>query len=341
MEVTLPVAVKFLNKGNLELSRNLASYLSSAAIEYSYLLSPHVKLILESLLNGNYGLCHVLSQIYDAAPEPINAEAKRFVEIIPKCELQEQIVVLQLLVAIAKSKPSSLLESIPQLIDLAQKPSISTAVMLVILKLAEYKPIKMSECTDSVKNVAQVVPQTVGFAAQILSAIGKSSKDRAQVALDFVLEYLPKADRALQTILLNEATKLCTKYPVLFTDKVTSVVRQRQLNNSNQIKQTPGGVTIVNLSSSVTLPVTAVASVTTPPVTLDSRLIISKTPNVAVIGNSSATTANTTIINTSNGTTTNSTIHPALLTNFMNSANGIPAVVNGGPMVPPTPPHTG
>ncbi|EAT38938.1 AAEL009213-PA [Aedes aegypti] len=319
MEVTLPVAVKFLNKGNLELSRNLASYLSSAAIEYSYLLSPHVKLILESLLNGNYGLCHVLSQIYDAAPEPINAEAKRFVEIIPKCELQEQIVILQLLVAVAKSKPSSLLDSIPQLFDLAQKPSISTAVMLVILKLAEYKPIKMSEYTDSVRNVAQTVPQTVGFAAQILSAIGKSSKDRAQVALDFVLEYLPKADRALQTILLNEATKLCTKYPVLFTDKVTSVVRQRRLNNGNQIKQTPGGVTIVNLNSSAMLP----------------------TPNVAVISNSGATTANTTIINTSNGTTTTSAIHPALLTNFMNSANGIPAVVNGGPMVPPTPPHTG
>ncbi|XP_038118531.1 protein melted [Culex quinquefasciatus] len=344
MEVTLPVAVKFLNKGNLELSRNLASYLSSAAIEYSYLLSPHVALILESLLNGNYGLCHVLSQIYEAAPEQINAEAERFVEIIPKCELQEQIVILQLLVAIAKNKPGSLVDCIPQLFELAQKAPISTAVMLVILKLSEFKPIKMSEYSESVKNVAQVVPQTIGFAAQILSAIGKSSKDRAQVALDFVLEYLPKADRPLQTILLNEATKLCTKYPVLFTDKVTSVVRQRQLNN-NQIKQTPGGVTIVNLNSSATLPVTTTTAttVTTPPVTLDTRPIFSKTPNVAVMTSSTAATptsatsnGHTTVINTSNGTTTTSTsIHPALLTNFMNSANSTPVAV------PPTPPHTG
>lgn len=52
MEVALPVAVKFLNKGNKELSSNLASYLSLAAIEYSYLLSPHVHLILESLVEG-------------------------------------------------------------------------------------------------------------------------------------------------------------------------------------------------------------------------------------------------------------------------------------------------
>ncbi|XP_055535092.1 protein melted [Wyeomyia smithii] len=350
MEVTLPVAVKFLNKGNLELSRNLASYLSSAAIEYSSLLSPHVELILESLLSGNYGLCHVLSQIYEAASEPINAKAERFVEIIPRCEHQEQIVILQLLVAIAKNKPSSLLDCIPKLFELAQKPSISTAVMLVILKLAECRPIKMSEYTESVKNTAQVIPQTVGFAAQILSAIGKSSKDRAQVALDFVLEYLPKADRPLQTTLLNEATKLCTKYPVLFTDKVTSVVRQRQLNNNNQVKQTPTGVTIVNLNSSATLPVVTAPSMTmTPPVTLDTRSIISKTPNVAVISNgnagplgatASSSLVSTTVINTSNGTTT-STIHPALLTNFMNSANGTLAVNGGAPVVPPTPPHTG
>ncbi|XP_055627442.1 protein melted [Toxorhynchites rutilus septentrionalis] len=339
MEVTLPVAVKFLNKGNLELSRNLASYLSSAAIEYSYLLSPYVKLILDSLLNGNYGLCHVLSQIYDAAPEPINTEAERFVEIIPKCDLQEQIVILQLLGAIAKNKPSSLLGSIPQLFELAQKPAISAAVMLVILKLVDFKPIKMSEYTESVKNVAQVVPQSVGFAAQILSAIGKSNKDRAQVALDFVLEYLPKADRSLQTILLNEATKLCTKFPVLFTDKVTSVVRQRQLNNNNnnnQIKLTQGGVTIVNLNSSATLPVSTTAS------SMASSAIIPKTPNVAVISNSVTMPStghnlvSTTVINTSNGTTTTSTIHPALLTNFVNTANATPAA-----NVPPTPPHTG
>ncbi|XP_055603441.1 protein melted [Uranotaenia lowii] len=355
MEVTLPVAVKFLNKGNLELSRNLASYLSSAAIEYSYLLSPHVAIILESLLSGNYGLCHVLSQIYDATPEPINAEAKRFVEIIPKCELQEQIVILQLLVTIVKNQPSMLLDSIRQLFDLALKPSISTAAMLVILKIAEYKPLKMIEYTEAIKTTAHMVPQTVGFAAQTLSAIGKTSKERAQVALDFVLEYLPKADRPLQPILLNEATKLCTKYPVLFTDKVTSVVRQRQLNN-NQVKQTSAGVTIVNLNSSATLPVTTTASVTTPPVILDTRPIISKNPHVAVINHSSNVVSNsspaattnpttvtspvsTTVINTCNGTTTTSTIHPVLLTNFINSANATPTM-NGGTTVVPHPSYT-
>ncbi|XP_061507476.1 protein melted isoform X1 [Anopheles gambiae] len=406
MEVTLPVAVKFLNQGNLELSRNLASYLSSAAIEYSYLLSPHVHVILESLLGGNYGLCHVLSQIYEATPDPINDAGPKFVEIVPRCELQEQLVILQLLVTIAKLKPSCLTESIPALLELATtRPQLSAAALLVLLKLAEAKPIKLAEYTEAFKLIAHTVPQTVGFAAQILSAIGRCGKDRAQVALDFVLEHLPRADRPLQTILLNEATKLCTKYPVLFTDKVTSVVRQRQLTNSSQIKQTAsGGVTIVNLNSSATplLPPSTSSAIGTnassaysagvqgsvangtPTSTVGlqqsgtgvssstnyttsqqgqqqhvlehGRAIVSKTPNVAIVSNGhthtggSSALMSTTVINTSNGTTLSSTIHPALLTNFMNAANGVPSsapsgtstVVNGGTtVVSPTPHHTG
>uniref|UniRef100_A0A182WJ89 PH domain-containing protein n=1 Tax=Anopheles minimus TaxID=112268 RepID=A0A182WJ89_9DIPT len=389
MEVTLPVAVKFLNQGNLELSRNLASYLSSAAIEYSYLLSPHVHVILESLLGGNYGLCHVLSQIYEATPDPINDAGPKFVEVVPRCELQEQLVILQLLVTIAKQKPSCLTESIPSLLELATtRPPLSAASLLVLLKLAESKPIKLAEYTEAFKLIAHSVPQTVGFAAQILSAIGRCGKDRAQVALDFVLEHLPRADRPLQTILLNEATKLCTKYPVLFTDKVTSVVRQRQMSNNSQIKQTAsGGVTIVNLNSSATLPTPTSTGVGTDRSSMFStgghtlgtngpstgagvgmvgssavgytgaqvhdqgRSIVSKTPNVAVISNGhthtgTAAMVSTTVINTSNGTTLSSTIHPVLLTNFMNAANGVPVtaagtVANGTSVVSPTPHHTG
>lgn len=52
-------------------------------------------------------------------------------------------------------------------------------------------------------------------------------KDRAQDALNFVLEYLPKSDKGSQSALLREATLLCSSYPVLFTDKVLAGVRQR------------------------------------------------------------------------------------------------------------------
>lgn len=52
MERALPIAVKFLHKGNIELSRNMASYLSLAAIEHANLLSPHVQPIMDSIISG-------------------------------------------------------------------------------------------------------------------------------------------------------------------------------------------------------------------------------------------------------------------------------------------------
>lgn len=52
MERALPVAVKFLHKGNKEMSRNMASYLSLAAIDHASLLSPHVQPIMDSIISG-------------------------------------------------------------------------------------------------------------------------------------------------------------------------------------------------------------------------------------------------------------------------------------------------
>jgi len=54
MKRVLPVAVKFLHKGNKVLSTNMASYLSLAAIDNSPLLSNHIQLIIDSIISGNY-----------------------------------------------------------------------------------------------------------------------------------------------------------------------------------------------------------------------------------------------------------------------------------------------
>lgn len=57
MQRALPVAVKFLHKGNRELSRNMASYLSLAAIEHAALLTPHVQPIMDSIISGEHCFC--------------------------------------------------------------------------------------------------------------------------------------------------------------------------------------------------------------------------------------------------------------------------------------------
>lgn len=105
MELALPVAVKFLPKGNKELSKNLVSYLSLAAIDYAYLLSPHVDSILDSIQSGNYGLCRILCQIHEVAPEKVVPHATMLIALLPKCELSEKLALLQLFAAIAQKKP--------------------------------------------------------------------------------------------------------------------------------------------------------------------------------------------------------------------------------------------
>lgn len=106
MELALPVSVKFLQKGNRELSKNLASYLSLAAIEYAYLLSPHIQPILDSIVgDANYGLCRLLAQLYEVAPNPLAGQAAALVRLLPVCDVQERLALLQLFAAIAQRRP--------------------------------------------------------------------------------------------------------------------------------------------------------------------------------------------------------------------------------------------
>lgn len=49
-------------------------------------------------------------------------------------------------------------------------------------------------------------------------------QERAEDALNFVLDHLSKADRSHQSSLLKEATLLCSSYPVLFTEKMLAQV---------------------------------------------------------------------------------------------------------------------
>lgn len=52
MSLAVPVAVRFLQRGNRELSRNMSSYLSLAAIAKAELLAEHTEAITCSVLEG-------------------------------------------------------------------------------------------------------------------------------------------------------------------------------------------------------------------------------------------------------------------------------------------------
>jgi hypothetical protein len=256
MAMALPIAVKFLDKENEEMSKNLAAYLSLAAIEYTSLLVPYVDIILRSLLNGNYSLSRVVLQLYDYNNgRSIILRARSILDILPKCEASDKNILLQLVGNIINNMLTDdladVVDRLPQLFDLILDSTLVNQVLMVLMRIAEKKPSVFHEYIDILVLTAQKHPNNVCLIGQILAAVGKKNKEKASIALDFILENLANVDhRSSQTILLQEAVKLCSFYPVLFNDKLTAAIRQHTNQKTNSQTQLSGNnVTIVNLNS--------------------------------------------------------------------------------------------
>ncbi|KAL9904900.1 protein melted isoform X2 [Glossina fuscipes] len=307
MKLALPIAVQFLPKGNRELSRNLASYLSLAAIDYAYLLSPHVDSIMNSILAGNYGLLRVLAQIYEVSPETVSPQAPQLVALLPECDSQERLAVFQLYLLIAQRTPLVLECCIALLCELLYDNETAGTTMQILLKLAEQRPLLVAEHFDKIRSATKTNPATITLGAQIMATAGRNSKKNAQYALDFVLEQLPMADRNSQAILLQEATKLCSSFPALFTDKVLACVRQKNISSQQKLSSSEtsvdvgnkisGGVTIVNLNSPSDQHQTPVISSQKVPNSVGGGLVTTIVNATALQGLLTTTSHHSTIIN--------------------------------------------
>ncbi|XP_026681202.1 protein melted [Diaphorina citri] len=233
MKRALPVAVKLLHKGNRELSRNMASYLSLAVIHNAPLLSQHIQLIIDSVISGNYPLCRVLPQIYAVTKDPIHEHAMALVSLLPQCDLSEKLALLQLFALVAHNKPLLLEASLPQLCEYLATNSTILATMQIFLHLAEKRPQLLVDYVPKLKQANEGNANTLCVTVQVVAAVGRLNKDKAQDALNFILAHLPKADRSSQSVLLREATLLCSTYPVLCTDKMLAEVWQCSRNRGS------------------------------------------------------------------------------------------------------------
>ena len=106
MRLALPVSVKFLHKGNKDLSKNMSSYLSLAAIENAELLAQHIQPIIDSVISGNYSLARVLPQIYSVNRDPIKSHVMTLVSILHPCDNNEKLALLTVFSYVAKENPA-------------------------------------------------------------------------------------------------------------------------------------------------------------------------------------------------------------------------------------------
>ncbi|XP_027628180.1 ventricular zone-expressed PH domain-containing protein homolog 1 isoform X2 [Tupaia chinensis] len=102
--LAIPIAVKFLHRGNKELSRNMSNYLSLAAMNKADLLADHTEMIIKSILQGNVMLLRVLPAVYEKQPHLINKHLTELLALMPQLQQPEQYHLLRLLHVAARRK---------------------------------------------------------------------------------------------------------------------------------------------------------------------------------------------------------------------------------------------
>ncbi|XP_050717947.1 protein melted-like isoform X2 [Eriocheir sinensis] len=271
MALALPVAVKFLHKGNRELSRNMSSYLSLAAIEAADLLALHIQPIIDSVISGNYSLSRVLPQIYAVKKEPIHDHVMTLVSLLPQCDTNEKLGLLMLFTLVAKNRPALLEPSLPQLVECLSLSGTSLATLQIFVELCAWRPHPFSEHINRLKSIVEQQPHCLAFALQVMAAVGRISKEKGKSSLDYIAQQLPKVDSNSLAVVLREVQTLCSQYPALLVESesllqavnkcmdrsnASARVYIQQLNNeyneirNTNVNHTPGGVTIVRVGGS-------------------------------------------------------------------------------------------
>ncbi|XP_013868280.1 ventricular zone-expressed PH domain-containing protein isoform X3 [Austrofundulus limnaeus] len=105
MVLAVPVAVRFLQRGNRGLSRNMSSYLSLAAIAKVDLLAEHAEAITLSVLGGNHMLLRVLPSVYPKQPDTIHHHLSKLTAKMTQLESAEKPHLICLIQMIADQHP--------------------------------------------------------------------------------------------------------------------------------------------------------------------------------------------------------------------------------------------
>ncbi|KAM4040381.1 ventricular zone-expressed PH domain-containing protein homolog 1 isoform 2-T2 [Anomaloglossus baeobatrachus] len=205
MSLAIPVAIRFLQRGNKELCRNMSSYISLVAIAKADLLVDHTETIIKSILQGNSMLLRVLPSIYEMQPQPIHQFLGDLVSQMPHLEEGEQLHMLRLLQAIAKAKqPKVLSESVPVLTEYLSDPSFSDIVVNILLDISSYEPLTLAGSLSALKGIGEHFPCLIGQIAKIYGAVGRVDEMMAKICLTYLVNQLNNMEHSFHHILLME-----------------------------------------------------------------------------------------------------------------------------------------
>nr|XP_038039581.1 ventricular zone-expressed PH domain-containing protein homolog 1 isoform X4 [Anas platyrhynchos] len=246
MALAVPVAVKFLQRGNKELCRNMSSYLSLAAIAKADLLADHTDAIVKSVLQGNSMLLRVLPSLYEKQPQPINLHLRELVALLAQLHQAEQHHLLRLLQVVARKKELGVLkECIPCLLGHLRDPSHSDVILNILVEIAGYDPVALAAFLPKLKEIGESFPSLIGQTAKIFGAVGHIDEERARMCLMYLVNHLANMEHSFHHILLLEIKSLTDTFSSILGTQSRDIYRMsnsftaiakllvRQLENDN------------------------------------------------------------------------------------------------------------
>ncbi|NWX98278.1 MELT protein, partial [Nothoprocta ornata] len=226
MALAVPVAVKFLQRGNKELCRNMSSYLSLAAIAEVDLLADHTDAIVKSVLQGNSMLLRVLPSLYEKRPQPINQHLRELVALTAQLDQAEHHHLLRLFQALARKKELEVLkECIPFLMRHLGNPNYSDVILNILTEISSYKPVALATFLPMLKEIGESFPSLIGQTAKIFGAVGRVDEEQARVCLIYLVNQLANMEHSFHHILLLEIKNLTDTFSSILGTQSRDIYR--------------------------------------------------------------------------------------------------------------------
>ncbi|XP_006016529.1 ventricular zone-expressed PH domain-containing protein homolog 1 isoform X1 [Alligator sinensis] len=247
MALAVPVAVRFLQRGNKELCRNMSSYLSLAAISNVDLLVDHTDAIVKSVLQGNSMLLRVLPSLYEKQPQSINSHLKELVALMSQLEQAEQHHLLRVFQVVARRKqPEVLKECIPFLISHLRDPHHNDIILNILIEISDYEPVALASSLPMLKEIGESFPSLIGQMSKIFGAVGHLDEERARICLVYLVNQLANMEHSSHHILLLEIKSITDTFSNILSTQSRDIYRMsnsftaiaklliRQLENDNR-----------------------------------------------------------------------------------------------------------
>ncbi|NXV25718.1 MELT protein, partial [Rissa tridactyla] len=226
MALAVPVAVKFLQRGNKELCRNMSSYLSLAAIAKADLLADHTDTIVKSVLQGNSMLLRVLPALYEKQPQPINPHLRELVALMAQLDQAEQHHLLRLFQIVARKKELGVLkECIPFLFGHLRDPNHSDIILTILTEIAGYEPTALATFLPMLKEIGENFPSLIGQTAKIFGAVGRIDEEQARICLMYLVNQLANMEHSFHHILLLEIKSLTDTFSSILGTQSRDIYR--------------------------------------------------------------------------------------------------------------------